>query len=50
MLNVERFGHKAVEIFLGAWLSQANMPGDRHKKWRPNVADMERFKAQHEPH
>ena len=48
-MNVDRFGHQAAEIYLGAWLAQANMPGDRHRKWRPNVEDMERFRANPPP-
>ena len=44
-LLVDRFGAKAPEYFIGAWLAQStSMPGERHKKWRPNVADMERFR------
>ena len=48
-MNVGQFGHDAPEIFLGAWLAQASMPGERHRKWRPNVEDMERFRANPPP-
>lgn len=47
-LMVDRLGPTAAYIFIGAWAAKAeDMPAERHKAYRPTLADMREYSDAH---
>lgn len=46
-LDVEVFGPRAAEAYLGAWLQKADMPEGAHARYKPTRAEMRAYLEQH---
>lgn len=46
-LHVDRWGRRAAELFLGAWLSRSDLPEAAHRSFTPSDADIAAYRDAH---